>query len=205
MGLKIFGIGLAKMGSISLQSACRLLGYKSLHYPVSYQEIDEHDFINGTSVACRFQDIDTRYPKSKFILTMRELEPWLNSCEAHYCQRFRQEDLEPRHREFRKRNMLKLYGTDEFNRALFTQAYFRHIHAVQDYFAQRTTDFLILNIPAGDGWETLCPFLEHPLPDIPFPHTNQSSQPITLRDEVANRIKTVRPPWIDEDQNNLLS
>jgi hypothetical protein len=203
MGRKVFGIGLAKMGSISLQQACRILGYKSLHYPVSYQEIDDHDFINGTSVACRFQAIDTRYPQSKFILTMRDLEPWLQSCEAHYCQRFRQEDLEPRHRAFRKRNMLKLYGTDTFNMTLFAEAYVRHINAVQTYFAQRTKDLLILNIPAGDGWETLCPFLGHPLPDSPFPHTNRSSQPITLRDEVANRVKSVPPPWIDEEEGAL--
>jgi hypothetical protein len=95
--------------------------------------------------------------------------------------------------------MLKLYGTDEFNISFFTDAYFRHINTVQNYFAKRTHDLLILDIPAGDGWEKLCPFLEHPFPDIPFPHTNRSSQPITLREEVANRIKSVNPPWIDEE------
>ena len=29
---------------------------------------------------------------------------------------------------------------------------------------------LVMDIPAGDGWEKLCPFLGVPIPDAPFPH-----------------------------------
>jgi len=29
-----------------------------------------------------------------------------------------------------------------------------------------------MNICAGDGWGTLCPFLEKEIPDVPFPKTN---------------------------------
>ena len=195
---KIFGVGLAKMGSISLQKAWCILGYKTLHYPVSWSEIDDCDAVNGTSIACRFEEVDRRYPGSQFILTLRDLEPWLKSCESHYCQRFRQEDLAPRHREFRRKNMLRLYGVEAYDPEAFTKAYFSHISRVKNYFATRTQDLLILNIPSGDGWEKLCPFLRHAIPAIPFPHANQTSEPMTLRQKIAKRIERVSHPWIDE-------
>jgi len=34
---------------------------------------------------------------------------------------------------------------------------------------QRPDDLLVMDIPAGDGWEQLCAFLALPEPDAPFP------------------------------------
>ena len=198
MSVKVFGIGLAKTGSISLERAWDILNYRTLHYPVSWSEIDNHNGVNGTSVACRFEEVDRRYPGSKFILTIRDLDSWLESCYFHYCERFRQEDLTPRHREFRSKCMLKLYGTDTYDTHLFTDAYFQHLDRVKSYFTQRPQDFLIMNIPDGDGWEKLCYFLGHPIPDVPFHHSNKTSQPITLRDEIITRIEQITESWIDE-------
>ncbi len=36
----------------------------------------------------------------------------------------------------------------------------------------RPDKLLIMNVVAGDGWETLCPFLNKSIPDIPFPKAN---------------------------------
>lgn len=124
---KIFSIGLAKTGSISLQKAWDILNYRTLHYPVAWSEIDAHDAINGTSFACRFEEVDRRYPGSKFILTVRDLDAWLQSCYFHYCERFKQEELTPRHRKFRQSFMLKLYQTDTYDSQLFEAAYFQNL------------------------------------------------------------------------------
>ena len=37
----------------------------------------------------------------------------------------------------------------------------------------RPGDFLVINIPAGEGWDKLCPFLGLPVPDAPFPLKNR--------------------------------
>ncbi len=33
-----------------------------------------------------------------------------------------------------------------------------------------------MNFEAGDGWIKLCDFLEHPVPNDPFPHLNCTGQ-----------------------------
>jgi hypothetical protein len=33
----------------------------------------------------------------------------------------------------------------------------------------RPRDLLVLDTLAGEGWEALCPFLDVPVPDKPFP------------------------------------
>lgn len=196
--VKVFGIGLAKTGSISLQKAWDILNYRTLHYPVAWSEIDNHDAVNGTSVACRFEEVDRRYPGSKFILTIRDIDSWLQSCYFHYCERFRQEDLKPRHRTFRQKCMLKLYRTDIYDFHLFTEAYFQHLERVKNHFDRRHEELLIFDVSQGDGWEKLCYFLDVSIPNVPFPHSNQTSQPITIRDEIIIRVDRVTEKWMDE-------
>lgn len=41
------------------------------------------------------------------------------------------------------------------------------------HFRSGEWDFLIIDIPAGEGWEKLCPFLEVPIPATPFPFRNR--------------------------------
>ncbi|HEX5915058.1 MAG TPA: sulfotransferase, partial [Rubrobacter sp.] len=48
--------------------------------------------------------------------------------------------------------------------------YRRHEERVRAHFADRPGDLLVMNITGGDGWEPLCAFLGHPVPDTAFPH-----------------------------------
>jgi len=45
---------------------------------------------------------------------------------------------------------------------------------VFSYFKGRPKDLLVIDIPAGDGWEKLCPFLGVPIPNQSFPKKNQT-------------------------------
>jgi len=46
---------------------------------------------------------------------------------------------------------------------------------VEHFFSNKPKDrFLKFRIIDGDGWEKLCSFLDKPIPDVPFPNTNQS-------------------------------
>jgi hypothetical protein len=44
---------------------------------------------------------------------------------------------------------------------------------------------LVFDLPRGDGWEELCAFLGHPIPDEPFPHANRAS----LSRKIKNWLK----------------
>ena len=62
------------------------------------------------------------------------------------------------------------YGTYEFVPERFRYVFRKHIEDVRRHFAGRPDKLIELDIPAGDGWEKLCPFLGRPIPEQPFPH-----------------------------------
>ena len=169
MTTKIFGIGLSKTGTTSLHAALEILGYASVHYPTTWEEIDRYDAAMDISVACCFEELDQFYPGSKFILTVRDLNQWLQSCKYHFEQRINLDEFSPKYREIIKKNRLKNYGTLVYDAVLFQEAYHRHLQHVQNYFAHRPEDLLIMNITGGDGWEHLCSFLKCSIPDQPSP------------------------------------
>ena len=43
---------------------------------------------------------------------------------------------------------------------------------IKEYFRDRTDNLLVMNICAGEGWETLCPFLNKHTPNVQFPKLN---------------------------------
>lgn len=172
MSAKIFGIGLSKTGTSSLHQALEILGYRSIHFPISMEEIHRYDAASDISVSYRFKELDLLYPGSKFILTLRDLNKWLNSCENHFGRQVNLAELPLKLQEFLRTNRLLNYGTVSYDRVLFKQAYQRHIQNVQHYFAHRPQDLLIMNISSGEGWERLCPFLKLPIPDRAFPQEN---------------------------------
>jgi len=44
-----------------------------------------------------------------------------------------------------------------------------HIQSVKEYVPEEK----LLLFEAKEGWEPLCTFLQKPIPDIPFPHSNK--------------------------------
>jgi hypothetical protein len=66
-------------------------------------------------------------------------------------------------------------GCPEGNEDIYVARYERHNKEVLEYFAKRPDDLLVFDLPKGDGWDKLCPFLGHDVPDEPFPHANKAS------------------------------
>jgi 3'(2'),5'-bisphosphate nucleotidase len=179
MASKIFGIGLSKTGTTSLANALQILGYKTkdnmgvVKYAtgdlssVDLHVVDANDALTDTPVPSFYRGLDTRYSGSKFILTVRDAEGWLKSCKKQFTQRFAEVQTDAH-----KRLFTDLYGTDAFDDQGFARGYERFVNGAREYFKDRQGDFLIIDIAAGEGWEKLCPFLEKPVPDIPFPKAN---------------------------------
>jgi hypothetical protein len=164
--MKIFGIGLSRTGTTSLTFALSQLGLHAHHFPRSREVIDAADAVTDTPVAASFVELDVAYPGSKFILTLRDLPGWLDSCQALWDSSVHLFD------EFTARIHRQLYGREDFDRAAFTEAYARHESDVVRHFKERQQSLLRMDICAGDGWELLCPFLGFEQPATPFPHRN---------------------------------
>ena len=179
MASKIFGIGLSKTGTTSLANALQVLGYKTkdnmgvVKYAtgdlssVDLHLVDANDALTDTPIPSFYRELDVRYPGSKFILTVRESEGWLKSCKKQFTQRFAEVQSDAH-----KQLFIDLYGTDVFDDERFASGYARFVDGAREYFKDRPGDLLIINITGDEGWEKLCPFLQRPVPDIPFPKAN---------------------------------
>lgn len=180
---KVFGIGLGRTGTRSLNEALNILGIKAIHWPRDRRVfellsngiyrlpiLEEYQAITDIVAAPYYAQFDREYPGSKFILTVREKESWLASVAKNVGSaedyRVPNDMLSEAQKFFRAGT----YGAYRFSRERFSYVYDLHVRNVRDYFRDRPESLLVLNICAGEGWELLCPFLGRSIPNVPFPH-----------------------------------
>ncbi len=162
---KIICVGLAKTGITSLIAALKLQGYKAQK---AYGSIPERfDAIGDNLAAAQFKQLDKQFPRSRFILTIRDIKQWLKSWECHDAKLQQRSGLP----NWAKHGRSRVFGQIEFNRSVWEETYHRHLSEVVSHFAGRG-DLLIFNPCAGDGWGQLCKFLDKPVPTVPFPWSN---------------------------------
>lgn len=174
----VFGIGLAKTGTSSLNKALELLGLRSIHYPDPAlmlagqydRALAGFDAATDITVSAFFPLLDRHFPGSKFILTLRDFDQWMVSIDAH-MQRISKAEWTPDNPKGRVREMV--FDTVGWDRDLFARSYHRHTQRVRDYFRNRPQDLLVADFCAGCGWEPLCTLLNRAIPSTPFPHENQ--------------------------------
>jgi len=213
-GAKVFGIGLSRTGTTSLADALEGLGVSTIHFPsdpetrrelISFLDgetaalrlsvLELVDALTDTPVCAAYRALDQAYPGSKFILTTRDEDEWLRSCEAYWTmartsklrRQLRRVKLGRRQLAARLRGEDRLiefplyvatinravYGHPRPGREHFRAAARTYERDAAAYFADRPEDLLIMDICGGDGWDVLCPFLGLPVPTTPFPFSNQ--------------------------------
>ncbi len=173
---RVFCIGLSKTGTTSLTAALKTLGYRAKHFPIrmiryrdgvlSYDRsiAARYDALSDLPIARFYRDLDRAFPGSKFILTVRQIDDWLDSCRRHVWpgQLIRADTWFNRlHRD--------MYDAIDYDEQRFRNAYIRHVDDVHTYFEGREDDLLEFNVADGDSWPPLCTFLDKKRPDGPFP------------------------------------
>lgn len=174
---KVFGVGLHKTSTTSLANALYTLGYYVGGYFDSGRFADEAELTNyvieraGCYDAVQdmpwpefYQLLDSEFPGSKFVLTVRDEDRWIRSVTDHFG-----DAVIPSHERF--------YGVPVAtgNEAVYRSHFRRHNQEVRDHFADRPGDLLVMDIAAGDGWDVLGEFLGVTTPDWPFPRQNAMS------------------------------
>jgi hypothetical protein len=170
--MKIIGVGLSKTGTTSLAEALDVLGFPCVHSAHPFL-IESASALVDTPAAARYRELDILYPGSKFILTLRDRDSWLESCRKHWA-RVPLETADPTVRFEYLWCRARLFGRTDFDPENHWRAYVRHVDEVRRYFIARPSDILEINIIRGDGWGPLCQFLECPIPPVPFPWRNRA-------------------------------
>jgi hypothetical protein len=168
---KVFGVELSKTGTASLNEALNILGIRSIHMPrAEYLKEKEKGvpyfstlkrYSGFTDFPCWliYEELDRLYPGSKFILTVRDPEAWLESRRKHYQRRL-DEGVK-----------MNWDVSDDSVKEMI-----EHNERVVRYFKGRPGDLLVLDITSGEGWEKLCHFLGKKVPDVPFPRKNAAGE-----------------------------
>jgi hypothetical protein len=183
---KVFGIGLSRTGTTSLTRALEHLGYKTVHYPhdpVTLAELsggvfrlsvlDAFDAVTDITVAPYYPQLDSAYPGSKFVLTVRNIEQWLVSMAEHFDRLGPHLQQHPEMRPFTDFICAAVYGTQAFDRERMKWVYETHVQNVRSFFRGRPDNLLEVDICSGSGWAELCSFLGRPMPDMTFPFLNR--------------------------------
>ena len=173
---KVFAIGSAKTATTSLGMALKDLGFKHKSYDhylsnevyvsgdyetifceaEKYESFDDGPWNRGEF----YKLLDKRFPKSKFILTIRDSSSWVKSHEKHFSS---------------NSEVLRIQSElwiNNYDRKTNIDWYQRRIEQVLEYFKDRPGQLLVMNICNGEGWEKLCPFLGLSTPQLPFPSAN---------------------------------
>ncbi len=174
---KIFCLGLHKTSTSSLANALYTLGYLVDGYFDTEPFADDEELTSyvvqraGSSDAVQdmpwpefYQLLDRSFPGSKFILTVRDEDRWLQSVTDHFA-----DEVIDSHVRFY--GVPVAVGYEDVYRERFR----RHNQEVIDYFADRPGDLLVMDVAGGDGWEQLGEFLGVPTPAWDFPRQNAMS------------------------------
>lgn len=197
--MKVFGIGLSRTGTASLNKALNLLSIPAYHFPRDRRTcvelmsgqyrlsvLDRFDAITDITASAFYEQFDAEYPGSRFVLTVREKGEWLKSVGRHFKRAWRlpitaDPGIPGRDVGSGKDYSFRIgfgnyidycvYGLSVFNERRFSEVYDRHVRNVRDYF-EDSGRLLVLDVCGGDGWEKLCPFLDKDVPECPFPRLN---------------------------------
>jgi hypothetical protein len=194
---KVFCIGWHKTGTSTLGDALLILGYKvtGARLDLAHSLLDgdirpalkvaeQFEALQDVPWAALFKELDMQFPNSKFILTVRDDEEWLNSAKKHFKDKYG-----------KIREWLYGKGVLEGNEELYIERYRRHYEDVEVYFKDRQNDIIIIDFKQGDGWEKLCSFLDKPIPQKAFPHSNKGKHNYSLKDKLAHRVRGITPYW----------
>jgi len=189
MNAKVFCIGSHKTGTTSLEAALRKLGYRVTGsfgtkdpaiadkvYEMAYALVDSYDAFQDNPWPILYRELDQRFPGSKFILTRRPAEAWIRSMVK---------DFASTETPMRRWIYGEEAGCPKGNEETYVARYERHNKEVLEYFADRPSDLLVIDLPNDHGWNKLCPFLGHDIPNRPFPHANKAS----LSRKIKNFLK----------------
>lgn len=205
---RVFGLGLSKTGTSSLNEALTRLGIPSIHYPsdarteaqlragdfrLDILEVDGGGYRGATDIpiAPFYRELDAAWPGSRFVLTVRGKTEWLRSVELHWRLMMEWWHGLPDFQRFQRFVSEAAYGAVEFDRARFAEAYDAHVAGVLSHFRGRPDDLLVLDVCGGEGWQELCAFLRCPAPGTPFPRANEWMH---LLLEASREIDAIVPP-----------
>ena len=201
MALKVIGAGFGRTGTLSLKLALEELGLGPCYHMIEVNAHPEHDamwlalakgeasdwrpMLEGYAstvdwpTAYFWKELAAANPHAKIILTVRDPENWYESAAATIFARMLEFEalrsdpiaVDPaRRRHMEMINTLIVKKT--FGSWLAKDRAIAVFNAHNDEVRRLVPAERLLVYESGQGWETLCAFLDLPVPKTPYPKVN---------------------------------
>jgi len=198
MTVKIIGAGVGRTGTLSLKLAINQLGLGPCHHMeyvvqnMSAQVRLWSDALNGSPnwpaiydgfgsavdwpTAAFFRELLKEYPSARFILTHRSPESWATSFGSTIYKLLAGRDEAPPEMKDWLEMVHGIVTKTGFPSGLdndgLMEAFATHNESVKATIP--ASQLLVFEVK--DGWEPLCKFLGVPVPDGPFPRSNDREE-----------------------------
>jgi len=161
---RVFIIGLPRTGTTSTCAAMLELGFTVAHTAYTQKSFDNAQVIADTPVFCDYKQLDHFYPDSKFIYLTRQPEQWLPSIKQLLQRMY----VNVSRNDGGFNTIIKRCYQDTF--APFTlenitesefllACYQRHNLEISQYFSNRPSDILTIDISDPSSFSQLLSFL----------------------------------------------
>lgn len=216
---KVFGVGLPKTGTTSLEKAHEMLGYRVCrgHFKNNHTGYliavavngDDVEIIRFTALFDAFFDVPwggtglyralfNHQPDARFILSKRDPDDWAQSLLAMAARTaLPAPDLMTGVYKagayafvYWLRNIVGIGQLEGSERELADYCR-KYNDETLSFLISQGADHLIFDVTDGDDWHRLCTFLEKPIPDSPFPKLNQAGKPKPTVIDSANLANEV--------------
>jgi hypothetical protein len=196
--MKVIGAGVGRTGTYSLKLALNQLGLGPCHHmeevllnmPVQVPLwsaaadgnpdwaaiYDGYQSAVDWPTGAFFRELSTAYPEAKFVLSTRSPESWTESYSSTIHTLLGSKDQAPEEMRdwlnMAERVISKSGFAPGKSKQELHDAFIAHEQAVK---AAIPADRLLV-FQAKEGWAPLCDFLSLPVPDTPFPRTNDRAE-----------------------------
>jgi hypothetical protein len=194
MKLKVIGAGFGRTGTLSMREALQILGFGPCHHFLELLKYPEErknwralaagapadwDLLLGRYASCMdwpsayyWPQLVETFPEARVILTWRTAESWWASYEKTILKVILADTETEATAPGSQLISLRVFGGRPADRDHCMSVYEANVAAVKKTVpAER-----LLIHKLGDGWEPLCAHLGVPVPDVPFPATNNASE-----------------------------
>lgn len=190
MALSVIGAGFGRTGTKSLKKALEILGFGPCYH--MYEVLPHQERVDIWRAAAQgdlpdwdktfagyrstvdwpaaffWRELSNHFPDAKIILSTRDVDSWYKSMDKTILEVLR---TSTDAKSIGSKLIAEgVFGGNIDDREHMIEAYKDNIAKVQAAF----TDKRLLTYQLGSGWEPLCAFLNCPIPDEPYPHSNKS-------------------------------
>ncbi len=199
MTMKVFGIGMWKTGTTSLEYALGQLGFKHSNNVEEFKEFGDSPnlFLNRNVKAAFVNPATHNYDYDNFSKeeanTLKNImnkyscftdHPWMWAWklayklhpDAKFILTIRKDDeaLACSSLGYTTRNGGTV-STCPIKKENFIIRYRKHNEAVREFFNHNNANYLEVCFENGDGWKEICEFVDKPIPLSKFPHANMGT------------------------------